>query len=247
MTSGKAAFSGGADLGMLRRLGADYAPRVASRRAPRAAMQAFFEGSRRLSVLYRKLETSGKPWVAAINGLCLGGAFELALSCHYRVLADHDSCPRGLAGDQGRPVSRRRRHATRGPPHADRRRLADDGQGRADPPRGRQGHGAGPCPGARGRPRRDRQGLAPRRRQARGALGPEGVQAAVRPRAFARRHDGLAGRQRHLPPRDAGQLPRREGHAGRRLRGPAGALRRRAADREPLSSPPSCARRRRPR
>ncbi len=95
VTSGKAAFSGGADLGMLRRLGADYAPRVAAEGAE-AAMQAFFEGSRRLSVLYRKLETSGKPWVAAINGLCLGGAFELALSCHYRVLADHDAARVGL-------------------------------------------------------------------------------------------------------------------------------------------------------
>ncbi len=95
VTSGKAAFSGGADLGMLRRLGADYAPRVAAQGAE-AAMLAFFEGSRRLSLLYRKLETSGKPWVAAINGLCLGGAFELALSCHYRVLADHDAARVGL-------------------------------------------------------------------------------------------------------------------------------------------------------
>ena len=95
VTSGKAAFSGGADLGMLRRLGADYAPRAAAEGAE-AAMQAFFEGSRRLSLLYRKLETSGKPWVAAINGLCLGGAFEWALSCHYRVLADHDAARVGL-------------------------------------------------------------------------------------------------------------------------------------------------------
>ncbi len=95
VTSGKAAFSGGADLGMLRRLGADYASRVAAEGAG-AAMQAFFEGSRRLSLLYRKLETSGKPWVAAINGLCLGGAFELALCCHYRVLADHDAARVGL-------------------------------------------------------------------------------------------------------------------------------------------------------
>ena len=95
VTSGKAAFSGGADLGMLRRLGAEYAPRAAAEGAE-AAMQAFFEGSRRLSLLYRKLETSGKPWVAAINGLCLGGAFELALSCHYRVLADHDAARVGL-------------------------------------------------------------------------------------------------------------------------------------------------------
>ena len=95
VTSGKAAFSGGADLGMLRQLGSDYAARVRSEGAE-VAMQAFFDGSRRLSLLYRKLETSGKPWAAAINGLCLGGAFELALACHHRVLADHDAARVGL-------------------------------------------------------------------------------------------------------------------------------------------------------
>ncbi len=95
VTSGKASFSGGADLGMLQRLGADYASRVKTEGGEQA-MQAFFQGSRRLSLLYRKLETSGKPWAAAINGLCLGGAFELALSCHYRVLADHEAARVGL-------------------------------------------------------------------------------------------------------------------------------------------------------
>ena len=95
VTSGKAAFSGGADLSMLRALGADYAAR-AKAEGEEAAMRAFFDGSRRLSLLYRKLETCGKPWVAAINGLCLGGAFELVLACHHRLLADDEAAKVGL-------------------------------------------------------------------------------------------------------------------------------------------------------
>ncbi len=35
----------------------------------------------------RAIETCGKPVVAALNGMTLGGGYELALACHYRVLA----------------------------------------------------------------------------------------------------------------------------------------------------------------
>jgi 3-hydroxyacyl-CoA dehydrogenase/enoyl-CoA hydratase/3-hydroxybutyryl-CoA epimerase len=95
VTSGKEAFSGGADLTMLQGLGAEY-ERLVREKGQETAMGFFFEESRKLSLLYRRLETCGKPFAAAIHGVCLGGAFELALACHYRVLSDADSTRVGL-------------------------------------------------------------------------------------------------------------------------------------------------------
>jgi 3-hydroxyacyl-CoA dehydrogenase / enoyl-CoA hydratase / 3-hydroxybutyryl-CoA epimerase len=95
ITSGKESFSGGADLTMLQGLGAEYA-RLAKEKGEEEAMSFFFEESRKLSLLYRQLETCGKPFAVAIHGVCLGGAFELALACHYRVVSDVDSTRVGL-------------------------------------------------------------------------------------------------------------------------------------------------------
>jgi 3-hydroxyacyl-CoA dehydrogenase/enoyl-CoA hydratase/3-hydroxybutyryl-CoA epimerase len=95
VTSGKETFSGGADLSMLQSLGRAY-EELSKSKGREAAMQFYFDQSRRLSQIYRKLETSGKPWVAAINGTCMGGAFELALACHRRFAADNPKARLGL-------------------------------------------------------------------------------------------------------------------------------------------------------
>jgi 3-hydroxyacyl-CoA dehydrogenase/enoyl-CoA hydratase/3-hydroxybutyryl-CoA epimerase len=77
ITSGKTSFIAGADLKELvgvfeQGLGEDR----------------LFAFAGKYSQLYRKLETCGKPFVAAINGTALGGGLELCLACHYRVILD---------------------------------------------------------------------------------------------------------------------------------------------------------------
>jgi 3-hydroxyacyl-CoA dehydrogenase / enoyl-CoA hydratase / 3-hydroxybutyryl-CoA epimerase len=51
----------------------------------------FAELMGKLSSQLRRLETLGRPVVAAINGAALGGGFEIALAAHHRVLLDDPS------------------------------------------------------------------------------------------------------------------------------------------------------------
>src|SRR5262249_53410232 len=67
ITSGKEAFCAGADLTLLEVFSRSFAD-MARARGEEAAAALLFEESRKASLLYRRLETCGKPWVAAING-----------------------------------------------------------------------------------------------------------------------------------------------------------------------------------
>ncbi len=79
ITSGKASFLAGADLLMVR----GY-----TEQARNASHDEMFAACGRLGRQFVRLEKSPKPWVAAVNGIALGGGLELALACRQRLVAD---------------------------------------------------------------------------------------------------------------------------------------------------------------
>jgi len=95
ITSGKKAFCAGADL---EEMGGNLAgASAAMAKDPEAAKKALFDNVYKLNQLFRDLETCGKPVAAALNGLALGGGFELVLACTGRFVAnDNKSAKVGL-------------------------------------------------------------------------------------------------------------------------------------------------------
>lgn len=59
------------------------------------APEELYQLSRSLNTIFRKMETNGKPIVAAINGTALGGGYEVCLACHHRVAINN---PKALIG-----------------------------------------------------------------------------------------------------------------------------------------------------
>ncbi|GAB3793895.1 3-hydroxyacyl-CoA dehydrogenase NAD-binding domain-containing protein [Spirosoma humi] len=82
ITSAKPEFVAGADLKMILRNN-DKEP------------TEMLKVSSELNRVFRSIETSGKPTVAAINGTALGGGYEICLACHHRVALNN---PKTLIG-----------------------------------------------------------------------------------------------------------------------------------------------------
>jgi 3-hydroxyacyl-CoA dehydrogenase / enoyl-CoA hydratase / 3-hydroxybutyryl-CoA epimerase len=87
LTSAKQAFLAGADLDMICTF---------TERARTDSLEQLGALCGRLGRLFRRLERSAKPYVAAINGLALGGGLEVCLACHARLVADRQNLALGL-------------------------------------------------------------------------------------------------------------------------------------------------------
>ncbi|SFO96030.1 3-hydroxyacyl-CoA dehydrogenase / enoyl-CoA hydratase / 3-hydroxybutyryl-CoA epimerase [Amycolatopsis arida] len=83
LTSAKKTFFAGGDLNELIQAKPEHAAQLT-------------ESTNELKAQLRRLETLGKPVVAAINGAALGGGLEIALATHHRIAADVKGSQIGL-------------------------------------------------------------------------------------------------------------------------------------------------------
>jgi 3-hydroxyacyl-CoA dehydrogenase/enoyl-CoA hydratase/3-hydroxybutyryl-CoA epimerase len=83
VTSAKKTFFAGGDLREMVKAG------------PEDAASVFALGME-IKAQLRRLETVGRPVVAAINGTALGGGLEIALACHHRIVVDRPGVQLGL-------------------------------------------------------------------------------------------------------------------------------------------------------
>ncbi|MCB0508262.1 MAG: 3-hydroxyacyl-CoA dehydrogenase NAD-binding domain-containing protein [Chitinophagales bacterium] len=81
LTSAKSTFFAGADIDNLYK---------------QTDPQLIFNMCEELKAQFRRLETFGKPVVAALNGTALGGGLEIALACHYRIALNNLKAQFGL-------------------------------------------------------------------------------------------------------------------------------------------------------
>ena len=83
VTSAKKTFFAGGDLNELIKV-------------TKADAKSFYDMILKIKGQLRRLETLGKPVVAAINGAALGGGWEICLACHHRIALDSSSVQLGL-------------------------------------------------------------------------------------------------------------------------------------------------------
>ncbi|MFZ5525589.1 MAG: 3-hydroxyacyl-CoA dehydrogenase NAD-binding domain-containing protein [Pseudomonadota bacterium] len=81
ITSGKPTFIVGADIDQLTQI---------------TSAEEAYKLCEDLKGMLRRMEKSGKPVVAALNGTALGGGLELALACHARIAIDDPKLKLGL-------------------------------------------------------------------------------------------------------------------------------------------------------
>ncbi|MBI5256140.1 MAG: enoyl-CoA hydratase/isomerase family protein [Burkholderiales bacterium] len=81
IASGKKDFMAGADVDKLWRI---------------TTAQEAFDQSMMFKRVLRRIELCGKPVVAAIHGMCLGGGLELAMACHARLVLNDGKAQLGL-------------------------------------------------------------------------------------------------------------------------------------------------------